>query len=820
MRKIRFTAHILPHIIAILTFFLITVFFFNPVFFENKRIGQHDIRMWEASSKSLRDFREQTGEEGLWTPSMFSGMPAYLVNVHWSNESVIFLKKILTLSLPHPVNNIMAAFVCYYLLLLTFRVRPYLAISGAIAFGLSSFMIIGLSAGHNARIGAMAFMPLVMAGIHLAFSNKRLLGFGVTAAGLSMHLRENHLQITYYLLLIVLGYGLVQLVDAIRKKQLPGFLKNIGVLIPAVLIASGTVIGQFWAITEYTTYSIRGKSELENPSLQGQEEGLTKSYAFQYNYGIWEPMTLLIPEFYGGSSRNSLISDPESEVYQALVQQAGDQQTANQLAQYATAYWGPQRGGTIGPYYAGAIVCFLFVIGIVYANRKYVWWLLPLSVFAIFLSWGDSFPSFNYFMFDYLPGYNKFRSFNFALIIILFAMPLMGLIGLENLLTNGFNKNTLKKFLWPVGIIGGICLILAVTGGFGDFLRDFEEQLPPWFVNALQEERSDLLQSDAWRSFWFIVLFAGIIYLRLKNWIKDPVLFIGAAALVTADLAFVDKRYFTKENFVRKTATSFTATPADEEIRKDKSYYRVYNLQSPFSTDATASYFHYDIGGYHGAKLRRYQDLYDSCLSRQTNRFINDAQRGSIDFQSYSVLNMLNVKYIIYGPERNNVITNPEANGAAWFVKDIERVNSPTEELERVCEVNTERTAVINVAENPVSDLSTDSTGQISIVEHAPNYLKYESQSSSAGLAVFSEIYYPKGWKATIDGEPADILRANYVLRALTIPAGKHTIEFRFEPAAYVIGNKITLASSWLLLLIVAGCLGWSVKTTLKDSHT
>lgn len=363
MRKIKF-GDVLPHGVAVVVFLLVTLTFFSPVFFENRSLDQQDIQQHIGSSKSLRDYREATGQEGLWAPSMFSGMPAYLVNLEWSDGVVVTMKKVLTLFLPHPIRNIYAAFICYYILLLAFRVRPYLALAGALAFGLSSYMIIGLSVGHNARIGAIAFMPLVMAGIHLAFTGKRVLGFGVTAAGLAFQLRENHLQITYYLILIVAVYGLVQLIIAFREKQLKEFFTSLAILIPAAVIASATFFGQFWAITEYTRYSIRGPSEL----AKAHSDGLTKAYAFVYNYGIWEPMTLLVPQFYGGSSMKAFVSDAKSESYKAL-STAENNDLANRLANYTSEYWGPQSA-TIGPYYSGAIIVFLFVLGIVFAERR------------------------------------------------------------------------------------------------------------------------------------------------------------------------------------------------------------------------------------------------------------------------------------------------------------------------------------------------------------------------------------------------------------------------------------------------------------------
>jgi len=812
MKNIRFSDHILPHLTAVVVFLLATVLFFNPVFFDNKAISQGDIEQWSGSSKELRDYRDQTGEEGLWASTMFSGMPAYLVNLSWSDRVVMGMKKVLSIFLPHPISNIFLAFVCYYILLLSFRIRPWFAIAGALAFGLSSYMIIGLSAGHNARIGAIAFMPLVFAGIHLAFSGKRILGFGVTAAGLALHLRENHLQITYYLVLIVLVYGLVHLIHAFRNKQLASFFKTILLLIPAVVIATGTFFGQFWAISEYTRYSIRGASEIATKQNAEDAAGLSKSYAFNNSYGILEPITLLIPNFYGGSSSNYLVQNQTSETYKALAN-SGDQETANQLASYTAAYWGPQQPFGAVPYYAGAIITFLFVVGIAFADKKYVWWLVPLSALSLMLSMGDSFSTFNYFMFDYFPGYNKFRSVTFALVIILFAMPLLGMLGLEKLMSLGWNKATQKKLIWPVSITLGLCLILIAVGGFGSFLKPEEAQLPVWFKNALQKDRIALLRSDAWRSLWLILLFSGGTFALLKNYLKPVIVYPVLVVLIWFDLGFVDSRYFTKDNYKRKRDNAFAiATAADQEILKDKSYYRVYNLQSPF-TEARTSYFHHSVGGYHGAKLRRYQDLYDSCISKDTRQLFEDFQKGNPRFSEYNTLNMLNAKYIVYGPDKENVIFNPAANGPAWFVGMVLNVNTPAEELKKVGEINTNEVAVINgqlTIDN--SQLTIDSLASITLVENKPPYLKYESESSANGLAVFSEIYYPKGWYAFIDGKEAPILRANYVLRALEVPAGKHVIEFKFEPKPYVIGNKITMASGWLLLVVVLGCVGWNFK--------
>jgi hypothetical protein len=808
MKKINFLKDVLPHGIAVVVFLLVTIFFYSPIFFENKALNQSDIQQWEGSSKSMRDYRDRTGDEPLWAESMFSGMPGYLVNVEWGNKAVGVLKSILAFKLPHPIANIYLAFLSYYILLLAFGIRPYLAIGGALAFGLSSYMTIGLSVGHSSRIGAIAFMPLVMAGIHLAFKHKWILGFGVTTAGLALHFRENHLQMTYYLLIIVGIYGLVQLVLFAREKKITLFLKSIGVLIPAVVIAVGTFFGPMWAITEYSTYS-RGKSELVTAADPEQSSGLPRWYAFQYNYAILEPMTLMIPNFYGGSSQNLLAADQESNIYQALART--DEQTFNQLAYDTGAYWGPQ---TPLPYYAGAVVVFLFVLGIGFAERKYVWWLCVVSVLAVMMSWGSNFESFNYFLFDYLPGYNKFRSVTFTIIMVIFSMPLLGLLGLEKIMVEGLDKSNKKRILFVLASTAGVCLFFLLFAGVLSYMKEGEAQLPDWFVNALVDDRKSLLRSDAFRSLAFIVAGFTVIYFEVWKKISPAAFYFFLSFMILMDIAIVDRRHLTKENYKRKRESgAFVATEADQEIMKDKSYYRVFNinLQQTF-LEARTSYFHNSLGGYHGVKLRRYQDLFDSCLVNQTTRLIQNIQSGNMDLSRYGVINMLNAKYLVFGPQRENVITNPSANGNAWFVHNVVTANSPNEELEKLCQVDTRTTAVVNTTEFNVGSITPDSTASINLVDHNPNQLKYESQSQQEGLVIFSEIYYPTGWVATIDGAETELIRADYVLRAVIVPPGKHTIELEFRPPAYVTGNKITTASSWLMWIVLLGSVGWTLK--------
>ena len=817
MKKLHFTTDILPHIVAVVVFFLVTVFFFNPIFFENKTLEQYDIQQFIGSSKAIEDYRQKTGEEPLWTNAMFSGMPAYLISVHWGNQAIAFMKTLLSIFLPHPIANIFIAFVCYYIMLISFRIRPYLAIAGAVAFGLSTYMIVGLMAGHNGRIGAIAFMPLVMAGIHLAFTRRLVLGLGLTAAAMALHLRENHVQMTYYFLLIVLGYGIIRLIEAVRMKTVGAFFKTVALLTVAVLLGAGTFFGQFWALTEYSAHSTRGKSELvaatdDDPA---NESGMTREYAFEFSNGILEPLTLLIPNFYGGSSGNFLVSDRDSEVYKALVR-SGDQQTANRLANFTGAYWGEQR--LASPYYAGAIIVFLFAVGIAFAEKKYVWWLGSLSALSIILSWGNNFSAFNYFVFDYFPGYNNFRSVTFILIIALFCMPLLGLLGLERLSVRGMDKPARKKLLIVFAATGGLCFLLWMFAGLFSFVREIEAQLPAWFVDALAEDRKGLFRSDALRSFSFVFAAFIVIYFELYRRVSAAGFYAFLIFMITVDLAMVNKRHFTEENYRRiRDNTFFAITPADQEILKDKSHYKVYNLsyltgsgENTFG-EARTSYYHNSIGGYHGAKLRRYAEFYDSCVVKDTQKFVGRANQGNMTFTDLSAFNMLNIKYVVIGPQRENVLPNPAAFGNAWFVADVVKTGSAVAELARTCSVDTRATAVVDTTKFKVGNISADTSANIRLVEHTPKSMRYESESSSNGLAVFSEIYYP-GWVATIDGKEAQVIRADYILRALEIPAGKHTIEFSFQPEAYTIGNKVTTACSWLVVLLLLGSLWWTIK--------
>ncbi|UXP31061.1 YfhO family protein [Reichenbachiella agarivorans] len=801
-----------PHLIAVFVFLIVTVVFYSPVFFENKELPQHDILQWKGSAQELAAHREQTGEEGLWTNSMFGGMPGYLVNVEFSGELTKNIQRLLSLYLPHPTGIILVAFISCYIMLLSFGVRSWIAIAGALAFGLTSFNIISIGAGHNAKVSAVAYMPLVLAGVHAAFTNRKFLGFILTALGLALQLRVNHLQITYYLLLMVLVYGLFELIQSIKAKTLPEFAKTVSVLVAAVLIAVGANFGKLWTTIEYGTYTMRGKSELTVDGVDAKS-GLEKDYAFQYSNGIFEPLVMFIPNFFGGTSQQNL--GKNSNLEQALKKQGANRQQIQQQVQAAPAYWGDQP--LTAPYYAGAIVVFLFVLSLLVLDRKYTMWLWVLVLVSIVLSWGKNFESFNYLVFDYLPGYNKFRSVTFVIIIAVFSMILSGFVGLEKVLSSTWDKTLQKKFMIAIGIVGGFALLAAVLAGMGSYRGAIDERLasyPAWFLDALRADRASLLRVDAFRSLFFVLAAAAVIWFFAKNKLSKPLAYTLIIALVLIDMFGVDKRYLNGDNFVAATRSDFIASDADKRILKDTDpNYRVLNLMNPFN-DAETSYFHKSVGGYHGAKMRRYQDLIEASISPEIAGVIENLQAGEFDFKDAEVLNMLNTKYLKAGETANAVIPNPAANGNAWFVRDVVEVNNTDDELMAMASIDSKLEAVVNVEEFVLGELGYDSTAQVNLTSYAPNKLTYQSNSDQSGLVVFSEIYYPKGWSATIDGQASEILRANYVLRALKVPSGSHEIVFEFRPQSYYTGNTVT----WIFnVILVLSCVAYVVVSVRRQ---
>ncbi|MFP4093731.1 MAG: YfhO family protein [Cyclobacteriaceae bacterium] len=822
MPKIDFKKQILPHLIAVGIFVLAGVLFFSPMFFENKVLQQNDVLQGVASGQEIREYRERTGEEALWTNAMFSGMPAYLIDIKYQGEEIInFFQEAYSLGFPRQAEVILKCFLSFYIMLVIFGVRPYLAIAGAIAYGLGTFNLVSLEAGHIWKIEAIAYMPLVLAGIHLTYRGKLLWGFTLTALALALELDSNHLQITYYLLITVIFYGIAMLVAAIREKNLKPFLIRSLLLILAASLAVGVNFARIWNTYKYGQYSTRGPSALTEAE-GNTTQGLERDYVFAYSLNIAETFTLFIPDFSGGASNRNI--GMESNLAEFLQQANLGRQQIQNFVSNAPTYWGGKIS-TAGPTYAGAIMVFLFFIGCFFAPQPHRVWLIVATVFSIMLTWGKYFPSLNYLLYDILPGYNKFRTVEMAMVIALLCIPLLGLLGLESLLNSVWDKATKKRFYISAGIPLGIALIFILFAGAFSFEgpsdnRFLAQQGGDMFLDALKDDRADLLRGDALRSLIFSLLAATLIFFHRQGKFAYLWLAVGIVALSTIDLWAVGKRFITEEDYVRERNqfAAMSATEADEFImQQNEDKARVLNLMNPFN-DALTSYFHSSIGGYHGAKLGRYQDLIDYHLSNEIASVIESLQQGSTDFSNIEVLNMLNARFFKAGDAPNAVIINEQALGNAWLVSDIRKVASADEAIAALNDIDPAQTAVLNTSDFTLEQQNFSQQGSIRLTSYQPNELAYEADVPAESFAVFSEIYYPEGWQAYVNDQPVEHYRVNYLLRGLPLPAGEHTIRFEFKPEAYYTGGTISLVSSVLLSLMLVVSIVWSFRNAQKES--
>ncbi len=664
---------ILPHAIAILIFVAITFLYFNPMLTGDKVINQGDILQGKGASKELADYRaSHNGEEALWTNSMFSGMPAFQISTYYYGNLARYIDKVLSLGFPHPSRLLFIALLGFYILLIALSVNPWLSIAGAVAFALSTYDLVILTAGHNSKMGALGYAPMVLAGVLLVFYRKKyLLGAAVTALAVSLEIRANHLQITYYLFIVLLVLGVTEFISTISNKQWKHFFTSVALLIMCGLLGVLSNLSLLWSTSEYGAETIRGKSELSsNTQSKG---GLDEDYAFGWSEGKMETFTLLIPGFNGGSSDERLSEN--SNTAKALEAQGA---TGEQLQQYLSQmplYWG-DKPFTSGPAYLGAITCFLFVLGMFLLKGKLKWWLFSASVLGIMLSWGHNFFWFNDLFFKYFPAYNKFRTVEMTLVIPQLCFPILAFLTLAKIVTGEFDsKEVIKKVKTTLYIVGGLCLFFVVLGSaFFDFGSRTDQQFPDWLVKSLTEDRKSLMRMDALRSLIFISLSGGLIWLFCLNRIKQNLLLYGTVVLVFADMFFVGKRYLNDNDFVNKSDydAHYNPTQADEQILRDKSLdYRVLNYATNTFNDSRTSYFHKSVGGYHAAKLRRYQELIENQISKQ----------------SAGVIDMLNTKYLIIptGKEgATQVRQNSSAVGNAWFPDSIIFVANADEEMNHI----------------------------------------------------------------------------------------------------------------------------------------
>jgi len=674
----------------------------------------------------------------------------------------------------------------FYLLLLSLKVDYQLSAVGAIAFAFSSYFFIIIMAGHMTKAHAIAYVPMVVAAVLYTYRGRMLLGGVLTALTVALELYANHLQITYYLVLVLILIGVVQFVKDLKSNNLTSFAKRSGVLVLAALLASGTAISRLSTTMEYGEESTRGKSELTT-DLDNKTSGLDKDYATSWSYGVAETFTLLIPNFYGGASQGELTT--ESETYQAIKRAPN----AKQLIKQLPLYWGNQPF-TSGPTYAGSIVMFLFIFGLLFVKSEMRVWILLATILSIMLAWGKNFMPLTDLFLDYFPGYNKFRAVSMILVIAEFTLPLLGFVALNKFLTTEASSNEKQKPLQlAFYIVGGLTLVFAFMPSlFFDFVGGQDANLAKsgWPIDALQSDRAGLLSADAWRSFIFIALTFGAMWMFLKNKLSSKYVILIVGVLVLADMWTINKRYLNDDHFVRKSKVErpYQATAADQQILRDKDpNFRVFNQSVSTFNDASTSYFHKSIGGYHGAKLKRYQELIENHISK-----------GNM-----AVLNMLNTKYFIN--PKGQAQQNPATLGNAWFVNEINTVANADAEIAALNGFNPSNTAIVDVRFNEQIIDGLDNAGaNITLEEYKPNYLKYNSNSSKNGIAIFSEIYYDKGWNAYIDRELKPHFRANYVLRGMQIPSGNHVVEFKFEPAVYHVSERIALTSSIVLLLLLA----------------
>ncbi|MDO9512165.1 MAG: YfhO family protein [Bacteroidales bacterium] len=811
MNKIPF-GKIAPYIAALAVFLLITVFYFSPLL-EGKSLRQGDITHFKGMAKEIQDYREETGNEALWTGSMFSGMPAFQISVVYHANLMRWVDKVFRLGLPRPADYVFLYFAGFFILLLVLGLNPWLAAAGAFAFGLSSYFFIILEAGHNSKAHAIAYMAPVVAGIILTYRGKLLLGGIITALFLSLQMFANHLQITYYLAIIIAFIAAAQCADAIKEKALPYFFKASGILVLSAFLAILPNITNLWSTWEYGKETIRGKSEL-TIDKHIETSGLDKEYATQWSYGVGESWSLLIPNAKGGGTA-ALGNSPDAlkDVNPNL----------REIVSQQNHYWGDQPG-TSGPVYAGAIIMFLFIAAMFYVKSSLKWALFGATILSIMLAWGKNFMPLTDFFMDFIPGYNKFRAVSMTLVIAEFCIPFLAFLGLKEIMQNPPSAKKMIGFYVALGLTAGVSFLFYITPTtFFNFITASEVQ---WladlqtkgndvaqlnaFKEGLSTARISIFKMDAIRSFLYIAIASTLLWSFLRFGFNKYFVVGGLAILIVADMYTVNRRYVNEDSFERSSLVKnpFKPSNADILIMKDiDPNYRVFNTTVSTFNDASTSYFHKSIGGYHGAKLERYQELIEYQITK------NNMQ----------VLNMLNTKYfILKGPEKQPAAqVNMQALGNAWFVESYKLVDNADQEMQAMDSFKPAEVAIIDkrFAENlngfePV----IDSSAQIALVKYQPNELVYQSITTHPQLAVFSEIFYDKGWEAFIDGKPVPHFRANYVLRAMVIPEGTHKIEFKFRPNSYYTGEKISLAGSLLLLFLLVGIVLSEVRKNLKNS--
>tara|TARA_B110000483_G_scaffold68641_1_gene85731 strand:- start:1671 stop:4019 length:2349 start_codon:yes stop_codon:yes gene_type:complete len=772
----------------------VSLLYFSPVL-KGHKIYQSDIVQYTGMAKQHTDFREAYGSESYWTNSAFGGMPTFQLGAKYPHNYIKKLDLVLRF-LPRPADYLFLYLIGFYILLLVLKIEYRIAAFGALAFGFSTYLIIILGVGHNAKAHAIAYMPLVLSGVILTFQKRYFIGFSLTAIASGLELVTNHPQMSYYLFILILILGISYLVQAIKSNDLPAFFKASAVLFVAAFLALGMNATNLLATSSYTKESTRSKSELTinlDGSIREQSSGLDKAYITQFSYGILESFNLFIPRFMGGGNREDLGKD--SETYKAYKALGASPLKALQESRQAPMYWGNQPI-VEAPAYLGAVVVFLFVLALFLYHGRFKWWLIIGVLVSLLLSYGKNLSFLTDLFIDYVPLYNKFRAVSSIQVILELCTPLLATLGLAQV----FNKEVSSKAKLDAlkkasAIVAGITLtFLIFKNTFFDFVGATDGQFLQYygasFVEAIRLDRSTIFSDDVLRTLLFVLASAALIFTYLKQKISQNTTVILLGLVLVIDLIGVDRRYVNTDNFVAaiKVDKPYQLSTINKEILTDTTTYRVLDLSD---NSTKTSYFHNAIGGYHAAKLRRFQEL----------------QEFHIDKNNFEVLNMLNTKYVIYKDNKDvlSYFKNDESNGNAWFVNSVKAVQTADEEIMALDSINTKFTAISKKSDFPSKNYKTDSTAVIKLVEYKLNKLVYESKNTFDGFAVFSEVYYKNGWDVTIDGLEVDHFNVNYVLRGLNIPKGSHQIVFRFNPSVVKTGSNIALISTIMFVVLILG---------------
>ncbi len=823
-----------PYLLCVALFALIASVYMSPTL-KGEVLITHDNLSWRGSYHEVEQYHEETGNASWWTGSMFSGMPNYQIGGGLCSSRL----------LSHPINwlthygsnnsnaIIMVFFYAlgFFALLLAFGINKWQAAVGAIAISFSSYFFIIIGAGHNSKVATLALFAFVVAGFYLIYHGRKILGSCLTMFFVSVGFAP-HPQMAYYYCFIIGAFFLAEVWEHYKSGEWKKFGVCTALFFGSFLLGLGTTTATTFANVEYMAETMRGgHSELtKNQNEADRTEGLDLSYATAWSYGIDETLTLLIPDFMGGASSYAL--DENSDLYKTMKDNHVDKENCKSFCKGAPTYWGTQSF-TSGPVYVGAIICFLFVLGLLIVKGAYKWALLAVTVLSILLSWGHNFMPLTKFFFSVVPMYNKFRAVSSILIIAEVTMPLLGFLALKRITDKSVDKESLKRSIAiSAGVTGAICLFFALFGGMlFDFTSPVDKQLYDWMQSALVEQRASMLSSDAWRSFLFVALAALLVWIyAVMDKLKVPYLAAILGVLILADMWPVNKRYMNETAFdsEKKLTAYFKKKPYEKELLKDKSHFRVLNLAANTFNESRTSYYLKSIGGYSAAKLRRYQDLIEEHISPEFSPLYGaiSSTGGRLELcqgdSLFPVLNMLNAKYFIVPTQSNGdvAVPNPHAMGNAWFVSDVKCVPNADEECDALATENLHEVAVVDARfESFVKDkqFAKDSSSAIELTKYTPEYIEYKSSSKQDGLALFSEIYYPYGWKAYVDGEYKEHFRADYILRALEIPAGEHEIRFVFDPDSISKGNIISVICLLLMYGCILAAIVWGVMAWRKD---